>query len=333
MESVIVDTKPVPIGSGVRLEPGQVNVEINYTGLSFISPELVKFKYKLAGLDEDWVDAGTRRTAYYAHLPPGTYSFRVAAANRDGIWNEVGATIQIVVVPPFWRTRWFMAGALFALALLAYGFYQRRISQLKRAHHAQARFSQQLIDSQEAERKRIAAELHDSLGQGLLIIKNRAALTRKLLDDPARSLEQIDQREDTAAQSIKEVRQIAYDLRPYQLDDIGLTQALKDLVKRVSESCPIKFNAKIDPIDDLYSVDAAINVYRILQESVNNIVKHSEASEAGVTITRDEGDVEMVIKDNGRGFTVNPEEAGGARQGFGLTRLSERADAERKTRR
>jgi signal transduction histidine kinase/ligand-binding sensor domain-containing protein len=326
VESVIVDTKPVALRSGVRLAPGQVNVEINYTGLSFISPELVKFKYRLGGLDPDWVDAGTRRTAYYAHLPPGTYSFQVIAANRDGIWNEEGATIQIVVVPPFWRTRWFITATAATIALFAFVLYRRRIAQLKQAHRAQELFSQQLIESQEDERKRIAGELHDSLGQSLLLIKNRAVLSQKFLNDPAKAREQIAHIEGAASQSIKEVRQIAYDLRPYQLDQIGLTQALEELVERVSGSGTIKFTSSIANVDDLYSVDAAINVYRVLQEALNNIVKHSGASQASVTVTRDEHEVLMEIRDNGKGFEV--EAADGkrrSRRGFGLTGLEERA--------
>lgn len=328
VESVVVDTKPATIGSGLRLNPGQVNVEINYTGLSFISPELVKFKYKLEGLDEDWVDAGTRRTAYYAHLPPGTFSFRVIAANRDGVWNEAGATMQIVVVPPFWRTGWFLAAAVLALSLIGYVLYQRRISGLKRAHQAQERFTQQLIDSQEGERKRIAAELHDSLGQSLLMIKNRVALGLKFWDDPAKARDQIEQIAGTVAESIKEVRQIAYDLRPYQLDHIGLTQALEELVDRVSGSCPVKFTTSIASIDDLYSADAAINIYRILQEALNNIVKHSGASQASVVVTRDEREVLMEVQDNGQGFSVGASEdnrGNGVRRGFGMTGLDERA--------
>jgi signal transduction histidine kinase len=213
------------------------------------------------------------------------------------------------------------------LALAGAGFlwYRRRILQLERAHRAQEEFSRRLIASQEGERKRIAAELHDSLGQGLLIIKNRAALSLKFLDDPIKAREQIEQIEGTAAQSIKEVRQIAYDLRPYQLDDVGLAQALKDLVKNVNGSGPIRFTASIAYLDDLYSVDEAINLYRILQEAINNIVKHSGASAASVTITRDDHEVEMVIKDDGRGFTVEATETNGARRGFGLTGLAERA--------
>jgi signal transduction histidine kinase len=211
------------------------------------------------------------------------------------------------------------------LAVASFLWYRQRILQLKRASEAQEEFSRRLIDSQESERKRIAAELHDSLGQGLLIIKNRAALSLKYWDDPVKAQDQITQLEGTATQSIKEVRQIAYALRPYQLDDIGLTQALKDLVKNVNDSGSIRLTANIAYLDDLYSIDNAINLYRILQEAINNIVKHSGASLASVMITRNEGEVEMVIIDDGRGFAVNATEANGARRGFGLTGLAERA--------
>jgi signal transduction histidine kinase/ligand-binding sensor domain-containing protein len=325
IESLNIDTEPVSARLPVELQPGQVNVEIHYSGLSFINPELVKFKYRLEGLDKDWVDAGTRRTAYYAHLPPGKYIFRVVAANRDGVWNVEGATMQITVVPPFWRTWWFISGAVLALTLAAYLFYQRRITQLKRAYRAQEEFSRQLIESQERERKRIAAELHDSLSQDLLIVNNRAALSLKFWDEPAKAREQIEQISGTVSQSIKAIRQITYDLRPHQLDQIGLTQALKELVERVNGSCRIKFTASIAPIDELYSADKAINLYRIVQEALNNIVKHSEARQASVVVTRNEREVLLVIEDDGKGFNIETAEGPGKRRGFGITGLAERA--------
>ena len=74
--------------------------EIAYTGLSFINPEHVRFRYRLDGLDDDWIDAGTRRTAYYSHVPPGRYTFTVIAANSDGVWNTTGSSVQIVVLRP-----------------------------------------------------------------------------------------------------------------------------------------------------------------------------------------------------------------------------------------
>src|SRR5262249_9791614 len=107
IDEVTVDNRTVNPGEELRIEPGRENFEVAYAGLSFIDPERVAFRYRLAGLDSDWIDAGTRRTAYYSHVAPGTYTFEVMAANRDGVWSDHPAQIRVVVVPPFWRTWWF----------------------------------------------------------------------------------------------------------------------------------------------------------------------------------------------------------------------------------
>src|SRR5262249_41228605 len=90
--------------SKLQIDPSQQNFEIQYTALSFINSENLRFKYRLEGLDTDWIDAGTRRTAYFSHVAPGEYTFRVIAANADGVWNTTGKTLKIVVLPPFYRT-------------------------------------------------------------------------------------------------------------------------------------------------------------------------------------------------------------------------------------
>jgi len=325
IEQTLIDKTPAnsPQGS-VEMRPGQSDLEIHYTGLSFVAPEKVRFKYKLEGYDREWVDARERRVAYYTNLPPGSYAFRVMAANNDGVWSTQDATIRLVVVPPFWRTWWFVFVCVFAVVAGAGLLYRRRVGRLESARVAQEAFSRQLIESQENERKRIAAELHDSLGQELLIIKNRAALGLKLLGDADRTREQIEQIAGTASQAITEVRQIAYNLRPYHLDEIGLTQSLEELIERVANASPIKFASGIDNINDLCPKDSAINLYRIVQEGLNNVVKHSGASEAKLLVRRNAREIEVAIEDNGKGFVTTGETTKRS-AGFGLTGLSERA--------
>ncbi|MFL6333109.1 MAG: two-component regulator propeller domain-containing protein [Pyrinomonadaceae bacterium] len=325
IEQTLVDKTPADSPQGpVEMRPGQSDLEIHYTGLSLVAPEKVRFRYKLEGYDRDWVDARERRVAYYTNIPPGTYSFRVMAANNDGIWSTQDATIRLVVVPPFWRTWWFVSICVFAAAGGAFLLYRRRVGRLERARAAQEAFSKQLIESQENERKRIAAELHDSLGQDLLIIKNRAALGLKLLGDADRTREQMERIAGTASQAITEVREIAYNLRPYHLDEIGLTQSLEELVERVANASPIRFASDIDNINDLCPKDSAINLYRIVQEGLNNVVKHSAASEAKLLVRRNTREIEVTIEDNGKGF-VTASETTKRKAGFGLTGLSERA--------
>jgi ligand-binding sensor domain-containing protein/signal transduction histidine kinase len=323
IEQVTLDRTVLPASRWVFINPGQENLEIQYTGLSWNRPQQIRFRYKLVGLDHDWVEAGTRRTAYFPHLPPGEYTFKVIADNGDGVWNEVGAERRIRVTPPFYRTWWFTALLLLGAAGLAGAFYQARVKQLRKAHAQQEAFSRRLLESQEAERKRIAAELHDSLGQNLLIIKNRALLG--LAEPPELMREQLDEISAATSQAIEEVREIAYNLRPYQIDRLGLTRSIEAMLKKVAVASGIRFSAEVAPLRGVFSKEAEINLYRIVQEGVNNIVKHSGATEARVSIKRGERDVVLLIEDNGKGFAVEqPTAAEAGKPGFGLAGLAER---------
>jgi signal transduction histidine kinase/ligand-binding sensor domain-containing protein len=326
IESVRLERDQLDFGNGVTIQPGRRDLEIAYTGLSFIKPEQVKFKYKLEGLDMDWVDVGTRRVAYFPNLSPGSYTFRVIAANSDGVWNGGGAAVRILVEAPFYRTGWFNALVALSLAAAVLLTYRARIAQLQRRQEEQATFSQRLIESQEIERKRIAAELHDGLGQNLLVIKNRALLGLLTPGDQERAIEQLNEISTAISHTLDEVRQIAANLHPYQLDRLGLTKATEAMIRKVAAAAGIKFSTEVDNIDGLFDARAEINLYRIVQESLNNIVKHSAATEATVAIRCDGGRVAITIRDNGRGFVVEPgRNTGPLKQGFGLAGMSERA--------
>jgi signal transduction histidine kinase len=301
-------------------------LEINYTGLSFIKSEQVQFKYRLAGADADWTDVGTRRVAYIPYLPPGDYTFHVIAANSDGVWNTAGASVRVTVLAPFYRTWWFMALASLGVIGVALLAYRRRIAALRLKHAEREEFARQLIESQERERKRIAAELHDGLGQELLVIKNRALLGLMAPDDQNRAVEQLNEISTAVSATLDEVRQIAANLHPYQLDRLGLTKAIEAMIRKVAAAAEIKFSTEIDNIDGLFDAQAEINLYRIVQESLNNIVKHSGATEAAVAISRDERRVTITIRDNGKGFAAAPaRNTGPLKRGFGLAGMSERA--------
>ncbi|HEX8638221.1 MAG TPA: two-component regulator propeller domain-containing protein, partial [Pyrinomonadaceae bacterium] len=307
--------------SRIRIEPDQQSFEISYTALSFINSENLRFKYKLEGLDSDWVDAGTRRTAYFSHVPPGAYTFRVIAANSDNVWNEQGATLKIVVLPPFYRTGWFLALAILAIGAFAFLLFKRRVAQINLKHHAELAFSRRLIDSQEQERKRLAAELHDGLGQNLVIIKNRAMLGIRKGDDRERAAKEFDSISESAAQAIEEVREITNNLRPHLLDRLGLTRSINAMLKKVSGV--VEIESEVDSIDNIFSEAGEIGVYRIVQESLNNVIKHSNAAVAHVTIKRDEKTVLIVIEDDGKGFDYKNTRSKG---GFGLVGLKERTE-------
>src|SRR5260370_599281 len=121
----------------------------------------------MVGLYPHLIDARAPRSLYYIHFPPGNYTFRVTAANSDGLWYTEGASIRIRILPPFYRTWWFVTLAVIAAWALALLVYRQRVSRLEHARAAQEAFSRRLIDSQEQEHKRIAPELPSSPGQDL----------------------------------------------------------------------------------------------------------------------------------------------------------------------
>jgi signal transduction histidine kinase/ligand-binding sensor domain-containing protein len=325
IESCLVDRVPRPVDRAVRIEPVHDNFEIHYTALSFIDSGQIKFKYKLDGLDRGWVDAGTRRTAYYSHVAPGRYIFRVIAANSDGVWNTAGQSLPIILLPAFYQTWWFLTlGSLLAAGAVVLA-WQYRVSQLKRANALQQAFSRQLIASQEAERKRIAAELHDSLGQHLVVIKNLALISLNDGIPNAAGRPQLEEISAEASHALTEVRTISHNLRPYQLERLGLTKAIKAILKKASGVTSIAFTAEIDDIDDVLPKDSEISFYRIVQECVNNVVKHSQATAARVTIRGSQGPLLLTVRDNGRGLTGRATGSDGAQGGFGLIGITERA--------
>jgi signal transduction histidine kinase len=271
------------------------------------------------------VEAGRRRTAYYSHVPPGEYTFTVLAANSDGVWNTSGPSLSIVVVPRFYQTRWFWGLVALAGAVVAAAAYRRRVEGLKRARRAQQAFAQQLIDSQERERGRIAAELHDSLGQQLLIIKNRALLGTMGEPHVEETREQFDEISATATQSLDEIRQIARDLRPYHLDRLGLTHSIEDMIERISASSEVHLSSRIAQIDGAIPKAQEINLYRIVQEALTNVVKHAQAAHAWVEIAREPHALVITIRDDGRGFDKGAvQTAASSNAGLGLAGIAQR---------
>ena len=306
--------------SAISILPGQDNFEIAYTALSFINSENMRFKYKLEGADDVWVDAGTRRTAYFSHLAPGAYTFRVIAANADGVWNQEGARLRIQIVPPFYRTWWFLTLSTLGVAGAVFAAFRYRVQQVEAREAAQQAFAQQLIESQEAERKRIAAELHDGLGQQLLVIKNWAMIGLHSANGAAQPHEPLTEISTTASQAIDEVRQVVYDLRPYQLDKIGLANTLRFMIEKVGAAAGLEIQTEFGAIDERFSPNEQVTLYRIVQECVNNIVKHAQSTAARVAITSHSETVRVLIEDNGRGFVVAQRQG----SGFGLQGLHER---------
>jgi hypothetical protein len=131
VEWVQVGRRLVPVDRPAVIPPGASEVEIHFTGLGFVAPNRVRFKYQLEGFDPDWVDAGTRRFAYYANLPAGKYRFHVIACNEDGLWNETGAAFTFTLTPYFYQRAWFYALVGLAVIGLIGAIHHLRLARLK----------------------------------------------------------------------------------------------------------------------------------------------------------------------------------------------------------
>lgn len=191
----------------------------------------------------------------------------------------------------------------------------------QREQKAREEFTHLLISSQEAERRRIARELHDSLGQNLSIIKSRAHLAAQQSSQPSPATAHIEAIERIASEAIDETRSLAHNLRPMHIEHAGLTASLQELIREVSQSSQVYFERRVENVDGIFKGEAATNVYRVVQEALNNLIKHSHAQQAMITVERDIRTVRLQIADDGVGFDTGQE---ASRQGLGLTSISER---------
>jgi signal transduction histidine kinase/ligand-binding sensor domain-containing protein len=327
IEAVRINGRPVAIDSGIELGWDQDTLEFEYTAPSFVRPAQVRFRYRLAGLHDDWIEAGTRRTAAYHLVPPGRYTFQVMAAVGDSGWSEQGSGLAFVIHAPLWNRGWFRLSAAASMVGLTLLVALRRGARLTRERDRQISYARQLVEAQEQERRRISNDLHDSLGQTLFMIRQHArTLTATAQEGPGDARAGVVA--DLAARACHEMKEIAYALRPYQLDKIGLTGTLESMLHRVREAAGLEIVADLENIDGVLPPDAQIGVYRIVQEAVNNVVRHAAATEAVVRVRRVGSAVDIEIWDNGKGFApIDRSRNGDSPSGLGLRTICERAHA------
>ena len=310
IEEFRLNGDPVDFNTGITVPRGARTFEIRFTAPSFVKPAHVRFRYRLAGLEEQWTDAGERRWASFHAVPPGRYRFEVVAASHDGVWNTGGPHVDIVVVPPFWRTWWFIGLAVVATLTAAVGIHEQRIRRVRRRHAMQEEFSQRLIDSQERERRRVSNEMHDSLGQHMAILKKKARAGLELAGDPA-AAEAFGEIAALAETVNTEMKEIAYAVRPHHLDTIGLSKTIETMVTRVGRACDIHLTADITRWTTVFRKPPST-----FSGSSGGCQQHRE------TFRRDASE-----RDGLQGARVNRHQGGGQRQGLHL--LTRKLDAAR----
>ncbi len=274
IEDPIVNGRGESAASIGNLAPGQKSLEFNYTGLSFLSPSRLTFRYKLEDYDKDWIDAGTRRQAFYTNLPPGTFRFRVTACNvADDLCNETGSAVEFTLAPAYYQRRWFWPLMLALAALAGWLVYQIRIRRLRERY-----------DLIVAERSRIARELHDTLIQGFSgITMAMQALAARLRPSEERGrLQDIIQ---DAATCLRETRRSVAGLRGARAAASGLAASIAQATRQITETKNVRLKLKLEQEPANLPAEFEYNLLRIATEAVSNAVKHSGARNIEVTLS------------------------------------------------
>jgi ligand-binding sensor domain-containing protein/signal transduction histidine kinase len=319
LERFTVDDVPQTLlgaASVVKIPAGHVHFQFDFAGLSFIAPQKVRYRYKLEGFDRDWTDAGTRRTAYYTNIPPGRYTFRVQAANNDGLWNTVGAAQPFELRPHFYQTIWFYALLLAALVGIVVLLLRLRLQR------AEGEFRAVL-----GERSRIAREIHDTLAQGYVGISVQLEVLAELLrhNKTEAAAKHLDLTRGYVREGLAEARQSIWALRSQDSGETTLPVRLRRIVEAAGgHELEAKFSlfGAYRPMPP----DTEREFLRVAQEAIHNVKKHAGARHLFVQLEYRPNEVALEVRDDGRGFAADqkPESASGH---YGLTGMEERAAA------
>jgi ligand-binding sensor domain-containing protein/signal transduction histidine kinase len=320
LEDVLVDGAPAPLlhysipatepngqrgkrassRETLRITPGKHRVEFRYTGFSFDAPESIRFRYRLEGLDNDWVDASTRRTAFYSYLPPGDYRFRVAACNSDGVWNENESGLELIVLRHFWQAWWFITLTGFSLIFLVVVIV--RVVEKRKLYHRLKRLEQER--ALERERTRIAQDLHDEMGAKLCRISFLSEHARRGELPSGELQDQIASISDASREVLHSLDEIVWAVNPQNdtLEHVAsyIGQYAQDYFHMTGIECELDIPTQL-PMHP-FSSQTRHHLFLATHEALTNILKHSSATRAKISMTSGPAAFEINISDNGRGF-------------------------------
>jgi signal transduction histidine kinase/ligand-binding sensor domain-containing protein len=324
VEKIVADRKDFASENGLRLPALSRDVEIDYTALSFVVPQKVRFRYKLEGRDTSWQEPETRRQAFYNDLRPGHYRFHVIACNNSGVWNEEGASLDFSIAPAWYQSNWFRAACGATFLLLLWLVYQLRLRQLRH------QFSIGL-EARVNERTRIARDLHDTLLQSFHGLLLRFQTVYALLPSrPEEAKQSLGSVIDQAAQAITESRDAVQGLRSSTTESNNLAVAIRSFGEELSSDETNRnsavFQVQVEGTPRNLNPILRDEVYRIACEALRNSFQHAQAKHIEVEIHYDPGQIRLRVRDDGKG--IDPKVlAGDGRQGhYGLHGMRERAE-------
>lgn len=299
IDEVRLDEHLLPAGA-LRVPSGQHRIEFRFAALSYTAPEDVLLRHQLEGADRQWTDTGSDRAASYTNLPAGDYRLRVIARNSAGRWNAAGVTLAFTVVPAWWETWAFRAGAILLLTALT-AWLARTVAQ-RRLRERLQRVEQE--HALEKERVRIARDLHDDLGASLTEV---GLLADRLVDTPAADLApQLASLAWRTRRLSTDLSGIVWSMSPRNGTLNRLGEFIRQYAQRLFRGLPIRCTVRgADGLPTLpLAPDFQHQLIAATKEALNNVLKHSRASEVTIELRYLEGCFEITIDDNGKGFTV-----------------------------
>jgi signal transduction histidine kinase len=315
IESAFIDGQPVNTNrlrpdwaDAIIMKAGQERIEIDYTSLNLAAPERATFRYRMVEHDSGWITAGGDRVARYSRLPPGEYRFEVTAANEDGIWNESGSRLRIVVEPPFWRTWWFKASAAFVLlGGVVGGVYYLSTQRLQR--QVERLRQQQALDN---ERARIARDLHDQLGASLTQVSLLGELAESDKEAPDEVEAHARQITQTARETTRTLDEIVWAVNP---SNDTLDALITYFCKYAQEYLSVAgIRYRLDAPAQLPTTpippEVRHNLFLAAKEAVTNVVRHAAASSVQIRLRIEASRFVLRIEDDGRGLAgMDPKRA------------------------
>jgi ligand-binding sensor domain-containing protein/signal transduction histidine kinase len=310
----------LPADAAVRIPPGRGELEFHFTTMNLQAPESSRFKYWLEGIDSDWVEAGTRRTANYNNVYPGDYRFRVVACNKDGAWNLTGASLAFVLRPHYWQTWWWRG--LLALVVVGGAGGTALYVTRRRMQRKLELFERRVAI--ERERGRIAKDIHDDLGSSLTRIMMLGERAEEDLGKRENLEVHIGKIVSTARRTVQALDEIVWAVNPDNDTFEGLVQYISHYADEFLENTNVRCRLEMPEALPTFVLPAEVrhDLFLVVKEAFNNILKHSHATEVRVRVSADNAVVAIEIADNGSGF--DPGKNGGTRVGNGLANMRKR---------
>ena len=311
----------ITVTNSLILPATQSVLSLEFSALSYVDPEQNRYRYRLERLETAWNETSSaHRLVTYTTLPPGDYVFRVQGSNNRGLWNEQGVTLQLRILPPWWSTWWFRAIVGASLLLSLWCVYYLRVQGVERRQAEVRALNEELIKAQEAERMRIAGELHDGVLQQITSLNLRLGKMLYQLPPDSEAKATVSGLQQQLIKIGTDIRHLSHELHPALMQEAGLPAALSAYCEEFSNVRGLPVLCETEESVKELSPGAALCIYRIAQEALGNAAKYSRAKKVEVRLTRSDGLVRLSVSDDGVGCAPNQIGKSG---GLGLINMRE----------